>query len=38
MLGQDLLMGIRDDKILRIETERILGRYNLDLLDEIFVA
>jgi hypothetical protein len=38
MLGQDLLIGIRDDKILRIETERILGRYNLDLLDEIFVA
>jgi hypothetical protein len=36
MLGQDLPIGIRDDKILRIETEMILGRYNLDLLDEIF--
>jgi hypothetical protein len=38
MFGQDLPIGIRDDKILRIETERILGRYNIDLLDEIFVA
>jgi hypothetical protein len=38
MFGQDLLTGIIDDKILRIETERILGRYNLYLLDEIFVA
>jgi hypothetical protein len=36
MLGQDLPIGIRDDKILRIEMEMILGRYNLDLLDEIF--
>jgi hypothetical protein len=36
MLAQDLLIGIRDDKILRIEMEMILGRYNLDLLDEIF--
>jgi hypothetical protein len=38
MLVQDLPIGIRDDNILRIETERILGRYNIDLLDEIFVA
>jgi hypothetical protein len=38
MLGQDLPIGIRDDKILTIEMKRILGRYNLDLLDEIFVA
>jgi hypothetical protein len=34
MLGQDLPIRIRDDKILRIEM--ILGRYNIDLLDEIF--
>jgi hypothetical protein len=38
MLGQVLPIGIGDDKFLRIETERILGRYNLNLLDEIFVA
>jgi hypothetical protein len=38
MFGQDLPIGIRDDKILRIEMERILGRYNLNLLDKIFVA
>jgi hypothetical protein len=36
MLAQDLPIGIRDGKILRIEMEMILGRYNLDLLDEIF--
>jgi hypothetical protein len=36
MLGQDLSIGIRDDKNLRIEMEMILGRYNLDLFDEIF--
>jgi hypothetical protein len=37
-LGPTLWIGILEMKILRIEMEGILRRYNLDLLDKIFVA